>query len=535
MVALPEAARRPLLQVSAGTSLRREVLVCALALSVLAAVLLGWYVRHGGFYWDDWENAANAAAAYEPGFLGPIRVRMLFYEPGIGLLIPLTQKLFGLRPELHLAFAAALTVSASACYFAVLRLLRLRAVHAAAVAALVLVFPWSDSNRLWATGGLNNAAICLFLAGLALALRELQSPSRRLRIASLALYGGSVLTYDIAGLAILASGALYFTAASRMRARERWRLDVIVVLPLVVLATVLSTKHKNGPVYALQHGWEIARQAVSLTGRALLPVAGVPAGAGVALAVAVLGLAGLVAWRPGTDPSLRRSLRRWLAVAGAAMAATAVAYAEFVPADPKYVPFADGLYNRVNLLAGFALAALVYALAVLAARLVCAPRVMRPAATALALLLVAAVGGAWAAQVGRDEHTWVRAAQVQSRVLGAVRHASPRPPLPGTVFYTFGAPLKMSRGIPVFAITWDLDAAAKLAFRDRSVRAAPVPPGARVRCGARGVRAPTPGVGTARALASYGRLVLVDVRSGRSFAIGDRAECLRRAAQLAKG
>ena len=107
------------------------------------------------------------------------------------------------------------------------------------------------------------------------------------------------------------------------------------------------------------------------------------------------------------------------------MAATAVAYAEFVPADPKYVPFADGLYNHVNLLAGFALAALVYALAVLAARLVCAPRVMRPAATALALLLVAAVGGAWAAQVGRDEHTWVRAAQVQSRVLGAVRHASP--------------------------------------------------------------------------------------------------------------
>src|SRR5436305_3281618 len=347
VAARPHGRGGPRLGIRIAGSLRRETIVCALALTALAAAVLGWYVAHGGFYWDDWENAATTAFGYEAGFLGPIRLRLFAYEPGLGLLIAFAHVLFGAHPELHLAFGVALAVAASACFYVLLRVARLPAIHSAAIAALALLFPWSDSTRLWATGGLNNAAVCLFFVGLALALHELRVPNRRRRVLSVALYAASILTYDVAGIAALVAGALYFTAAPPRRALKRWRLDVLVVVPVVAGATLASTKHKHGPGYALTHGSEIARQAVELIGQAAFP--GAPAWVGLASAAALVTAAACVARRRVTPAVVRPSIRRWLVVVGAALGGVAAAYALFLPADPKYVPFADGLYNRVNL------------------------------------------------------------------------------------------------------------------------------------------------------------------------------------------
>jgi len=202
----------------------------------------------------------------------------------------------------------------------------------------------------------------------------------------------------------------------------------------------------------------------------------------------------------------------------------------FVPADPKYVPFADGVYNRVNLLAGFMIAALVYALAAILATLACGAPALRRGATPLALALALAIGTGWALRVHEDGRLWARAAAWQGRVLAALRTAAPGTRGERLFFYTFGAPLRVSAGVPVFG-SWDLDYAAKLVLNDPSVAAAPVAAGYGVRCGPLQARTVSP-AGYTRASASYGRLVFVDVRSGRQVRIRDRARCMRAAAEL---
>src|SRR3712207_3480650 len=90
--------------------LRRELGACALTLLALGTVVLGPYVVSGGFYFDDWENAATTRYAYQSGFLGPIDLRTLAYQPLLALLIPLTHGLLGTDPAPHLALALLLAV-----------------------------------------------------------------------------------------------------------------------------------------------------------------------------------------------------------------------------------------------------------------------------------------------------------------------------------------------------------------------------------------------------------------------------------------
>jgi hypothetical protein len=82
------------------------------------------------------------------------------------------------------------------CLYVLLRSLSVRARDAAAVAALALTFPFSDSLWLWGVLSLTSLAISAALIGLILAPRALRSSGRRalaLHTASLALYVGSIL------------------------------------------------------------------------------------------------------------------------------------------------------------------------------------------------------------------------------------------------------------------------------------------------------------------------------------------------------
>lgn len=84
----------------------------------------------------------------------------------------------------------------SACLYA---LLRMPALHAFAVVALVLVFPFSDTTRLWAMAGYNQIAVVLWLLGVLVALRGLGATGRRgapLHAGAAALYVLGILVWS---------------------------------------------------------------------------------------------------------------------------------------------------------------------------------------------------------------------------------------------------------------------------------------------------------------------------------------------------
>jgi hypothetical protein len=150
-----------------------EIALAGVALVGLGFLILTPHVQHGGFYADDW---ANAAAYHFEGWW-----RTSVYEwrhtiparPILALLHPLPYALFGLDPTYHLAAAVVLAALTSLSFFAFLRVLGIEFPHALAMALLSLVFPWDDAAHLWPTGAINNVAVIAYFLGSIAALRGL--------------------------------------------------------------------------------------------------------------------------------------------------------------------------------------------------------------------------------------------------------------------------------------------------------------------------------------------------------------------------
>jgi hypothetical protein len=505
---------------------RRELAACAAGLLLLAALVFGSHVVHGGFYWDDWENAATTRYEYQAGFLGPLDLRQFLYQPGLALLLPIPHALLGLHPSLHLALGLLLAVLMSLSLFALLRTGGMERPYAGAIAALVLVFPWSDSTRLWATASINNVAVSLCLLGAVLGMRGLTAQGRRARrltAGSVALYVASVLTYSVAAVFALLSLLAYARVVPLRDALRRWRTDVVAILAALVFVGLLTTKGVQTLSGQLHHLGTMLHQSGTLFAMALAPFGSPPRGAVGAAAAALVALAAIAAWRlPAADPA-RAELRRWLVVVAGALLALAAGYALFVPGDPKYVPLAPGIYNRVNIVAAIGFAVLVQALAALATTLVLRGPRLHAARVAAALALSAVVAIGWIRVTHDHQRAWARAAVLQDRVLDRIEQARAGVPRGGTI-YTFGSPIQAAAGVPVFAQSWDLDAAAKLTLHDPGVVAYPVRPTATVRCRPGSVAIHDYRFGKALPR-SYKRLVFLDVRDGRLRRIPDPAAC----------
>jgi hypothetical protein len=493
---------------------------------LLAALVFGYHVVHGGFYWDDWENAATTRYQYEAGFLGPLDLRQFLYQPGLALLLPIPHVLFGLHPSLHLTLGLVLAAVMSLSLYALLRTGGMERPYAGSIAALVLVFPWSDSTRLWATASINNVAVTLCLLGAVvgmLGLRARGRRARRLTAGSVALYVASVLTYSVAAVFALMSLLAYMRVVPFREALRRWRIDVVAVFAAMVFVGLLTTKGVQTLSGQAHHLETMLRQTGTLLAMALAPFGSPPRAAVGAVAAAIVALAALAAWRlPATDPA-RLELRRWLVVAAGALLALAAGYALFVPGDPKYVPLAPGIYNRVNIVAAIGFALLVQSLAVLAATLALRGARLRVARTATALALSALVAVGWIRVTHDHQRTWARASVLQERVLDRIAQSRAAIPRGGTI-YTFGSPIQAAAGVPVFGQSWDLDAAAKLTLHDPGVVAYPVRPTATVRCRPGSVAIHDYRFGKALPR-SYRRLVFLDVRDGRLRRIPDPAAC----------
>lgn len=488
---MPAAAR-------ARLSPRLEAASVALGLALLAALVFGDHVVRGGFMWDDWENAATTRYRYEPGFLGPLDLRQAAYRPVLQLLIPLTHLAFGPHPALHLAFGLLCAVAACAAFHSLLRAVGGSRAFAGAAAALALVFPWASSTRLWSTATLNMTAVALVLSAAAVALR-----ARERRALAALLCAAGVLTYEAVAGVVLVLPLVYRLRMPWRAALARWRPQAIGGGAAALWVAIATTKPAGGAVLA--HARAMAGEGGTLTARALGPWGGPAPAIATGLAVAVT----VAARRSGA-----------VRAAAVALAALVAGWLPFVPGEAKYVPSAAGIYDRVNIVAAFALAALVASVAACAGGLVPWPRLRTPVAAAV----VVAVGAGWVLHARQAVTRYDSAAAASAHELRAVRLAVPHPP-PGTVVVllhrrTFGA-----AGVPVFGHEWDLGAALKLAYEDPSLSGMPLAPGEPVRCGrhwliAGGRRVP------------YAHAVVVSTREPRAARVRDAPACAAALARL---
>ena len=520
------------MQVSASP---RELLSAAALLAVLAAAVFGEQVAGGGFLSDDWSNAAKAAGGLH-GWSG-----LASYRPGLALALGVPHELFGPVPSRHLALGVGLAVAAALCFGALLRAVGVGRFATWTMAALVLLFPWADATRLWATGAGNNLALVLALLGGLAALRGLRSSSRRGAVAghagALLLYAGSVLTYEAVAPVLLGSALLYRARAPWRRVLPRAGSDVVVGAGALLYVAVRTPRIVRAGAEWPGHAENLAGQALDLLLRAFVPF-GAPHPWVVAAVLAVV--LGTGAWahrrRAQAAPGVRGDgpeAGRLGYLAGAGLFVVLTGYAAFVPAGDAYTPLASGLANRVNVVAAPGYVLLVWTAtagaAGLAARARPRGRQVEPVLVGVACLVL---GVGYAQLVRRDGADYRRAAALQARVLGPLRARATDLPA-GAHLYAFGQPVYAAPGVPVLR-HWDGAGAAAVVLRDPNAAAVPLYPGTRLRCGASGVQPSGPSLGVAQA-APYRAAFLLDVRQGRVSAVLDPASCRRARASVRPG
>ncbi len=499
---------------------RRTILIGAAVLALAGAIVFAPAIAHEGFYADDWENGATSVYYYEHGALGPFRIP--FHEPVLGLLLPLPHLLFGVRPGWHLALALVLGVGASLTFVALLVRLGLSRFDAIAIATLALLCPFSDSLRVWSTAGLDSVAVMLCFGGLAGGIDRLRGSEGFLARRYRWLLAASVLTYTAVAPVCLLTGPIYGLAGvTSSRARAVWRGDAWRMLPLVAYVAVVTTKQHLGPGGAFSHAAQIARDGATVVGRALLPIDGIAYWLVAAIAAALVAAVAIVVRSRAPRPGPRAALAgRWLSIAVISVIAVTACWLPYASAADFYHPLAPGILNRVNVVAAFPIAALVYALA---AVLVSPLRRVSPALIGLAV----AIG--WAVWIRRDIHHYVMATRAQEVVLAQV-HSLPIDQQSLSVFVG-GYRLTTAPQVPVFIGSWDLDGAVKLTLQDGHAVGQPLRTAATLVCG-RTAAVPDDTHVNRLAPQPYEDLILLNVATDRWVRVRDQHECLTGAARL---
>ncbi len=380
--------------VAAGSLRPGKFLLALGVLALLGAVVFGPNVRNGGFYNDDWWLAATYRLGPPPGYVHAVEeVRhAVGGRPLLAWALPLPYAAFGSNAALHIGLAVAPGVLVSTAFFALLRVLGLESFHSIMIAALALVFPWSDAVRLWSIAGFNQLSVVLYLAGASTALGGMRLRGKRAAVVhavAMSLYGAALLTYEaVAGL-VLTSGLLYLVLArgAWRSVWPRWLADILIsAIVLAWAANATAGVRETPSVRSMASDLpSFTREALTLVGHAMSTDGPGLVPALFALAVVV----SLVARGLPSDPAARRDLRRWLVVAVVASVELGAAFAPFVGSG--LYPLGSGYGNRGNIAVALPLTALVYAFAA-AAALIVAPR--REAARAPALVMTAVIAAA---------------------------------------------------------------------------------------------------------------------------------------------
>ncbi len=512
----------------AADSRAKELGLAAAFLAIVATLAFLPHIRHGGFYSDDWADAA--ARFYPPGGPGLSHVLDMYaglfpYRPVLILYVPLKYYVFGANISLQLSWTIALAVIIAWLLYGILRFFKLPWFHALAVAALTLVFPWFDSTRLWEAASLSSFAIALALAGFWLALSGLQRRSWRFHLVAATLYLVSILTYEITLPAIAAAGILYTAWFGWKKARVPWGVDLLVVLAAGIWNRTHTNRAVSGLGGDLHHLKDIVISGGTIVGRSVYPLG--PHGyttTALLLLAAVLGF-GLVVWwmRGGSQQAKEWGLKQWLLLCVAGIGCAAVGWAMFIPADPYYTPSIYGATNRVNALSGFGLVIMMYAaigigvsgLATLVPRL-------RQAVPVLVVGAAVMLGAAYLHVLERHSSIWDQAYVSQMDGMRRIEHAFPILPH-DTTLIAANYPTYQTLGVPIFSATWDLNGMIKMSYRDGSLSAFPLMEGFELVCSRQGVE--IRGSGETPPIVPYGKVNLLDLEGGNHSAPDSRRQC----------
>jgi hypothetical protein len=520
-----------------GPSGALEFVLASLALVVLGLLVYAPHLRHGGFYADDWSN--GALALYSPGGDGGAIsdfAHLTLYRPVLVLYVPLTYFVFGTHMAYQLAWATALAMFASAMLYGVLRTVGVPTIHSWMIAALVLVYPWSDSTRLWATADQATLSIGLTLAGLWLALEGLKRRSWVMHAGAAGLYLTSILTYELTLPLIAAAGLLYVAKSDWSTAKARWGVDLLVVLVGGSWVGTHTAREKLGLSADLSHLKEIVIGGGTILGRSAIPV-GEPRTTIALIALLVVLVAGVATWwrsraRAQVDGW---GLKNWLLVAASGLVVGALGWVMFIPANPYYTPSIYGITNRVNALAGFGLVIAVYGatgVAVATVRLVSPVKPTPVVATIGVFTLGLALGFGYVRVLERHIRIWNTAFRAEEAGLRQMRKQFPRLP-PGTTVFTSNYPAYQTLGVPIFSTNWDVNGMIKLQYKDGSLSAYPILPGQRLVCDPTGVAVEGPGAPSA--LVFYGSVRFLDVQTGQHAQPGGKKACQASAGQYTAG
>ena len=558
---------------------RHEVLLAGVFSLVLGFGILGLHVVDGAFYTDDW-----AFAAIRDAHSGLDLFRAFGSasggRPALGIYLPAVFALFGLNAHLHLAWAAILTAALGFGVYLVLRMVNLPRLAAAAVAALLIVFPFSDAVKLWATASAIQWSLVIYVAGVVSALRGFGRVGTRavaLHSASLALYVISMLTYEsTVGLIACTVGA-YFVKTTPRAAIARWIVDIaalVATVEVVITRTAKTVHHSLGD--QLHHAHLIFQQGVVLMGHVLSPwaiqvegrrtlavalfivcgaawltfgrgalhvragqvalgavsgtvIVAICAGRHVLAAVSVA-IAGGVAWVVlGQDVERRNRVRQGLLLAVAGVVGIAAGYVAYIPTDDYYSPYGTEGLNRVNAAASIGYVMLTVGLvATLAAVLFRSATVQ---AAVIGLVMVALFAG-YARTLVRDELLWDRAGQYERAAVAEISRAVPQPLRSGTV-YVWDERTSLTPQLPVFNSTWDLPNAMGIAWgMKRSARVFPMLDTTVFRCG-RARMFPTEGLYGPSYGTKYGDGIFVAPMLSRGALVGSQSQCRQLVTRLA--
>lgn len=507
-----------------------ELALALIAFGLVAFLALGPHVRSGGFYLDDWSNAALALQPPGDPDLGnaiSTFAEFTIYRPVLAVYVPLVYFAFGMNIDLHLAWAATLAVLAATMLYGVLRTLGVPWIHAGLIAALTIVFPWSDSARLWATADQLSLSITLAIAGLLFALTGLRRRSWRLHSCAAVLYLLSILTYEITLPLIVCAGGLYCLVVGWRAARARWVVDVIVATCAAVWVGTHTVRSTYGLSDNLDHLGLIVREGGTILGRSGLPI-GSQHTTIVLLTIAAIFSAGAVAYvvspsRHLAEPGWR--LRGWLLLAIGGFVIAGLGWMMFIPADPVYyTPSIYGMANRVNALAAFGLVLLLYGVIGIAASLVASlsPQKKGMVATTLAVALGCVLLASYTHVLRRHIEIWSFAFSAESTALQRIQAKLPHLPEETTVF-TSSYPANQTIGVPILATVWDLDGMVKMEYDDVTLSAYPVLPGLAIDCRADGVY--LKGEWDPEVDSTYGAVRLLNLETGEQSAPRNRRQC----------
>jgi hypothetical protein len=404
------------------------------------------------------------------------------------------------------------------------------------MALLSLVFPWADAAHLWPSGAMNNVAVIAYFLGTISALRALALWHARRRAAitlhglAAALYLVSVLTYEVAPAAILASGLLYRTRFPWRALRVRWALDAVLVLVPIVISLRVTSRVRhigslNERIRDLPH---FVGQGLSLFASIFAPrdlssswasswdlTSPSVAGKVVVLAAAAAVVGAALARRGRSE---ERELRRWLSRGAGGALAVALAYVMFLGSGLYPLTY-PGIDDRIQTLAAFGFVVVAYSVLALAGLLV--GRKHGRTGVVIVTAGTVLIGIGFIQRVRDDALAYDSAAAEQRSFLNRLKIALPHPE-PGSTIFTFGYPAATAPGVPIFQAPSELRGAVDLMWKDRSLRAVPIY-SQNVSCGRSEVSAHRFGAPSA---AAYGHALFVDVPTGTTRRIGSLGACV---------